>query len=123
MAFFKRKLGDSEVTLMFYDRNKFVDSQIKMTRSYNSDTLLCSVNLYRPPFDADKTYEIVAQDKSGNKLAKGKFTTRGTSQAHIDQQKRYEHTKKEMEKSMRDLQKKAKEQGTGMPERFRRFQQ
>jgi hypothetical protein len=110
MAFFKRKLGDNEVTLMFYDRGKFVDSQIKMTRNYNSDTLLCSVRLNRPPFDAEKTYEVVAQDKNGNKLAKGMFTTRGTTQAAIDQQKRIEYTQKEMEKSMKELEKKAKEQ-------------
>jgi len=112
MAFFKKRLADSEVTLMFYDAKdgKYVDSQIKMTRDYNSDNLLCSVILRRPPFDANKKYKVVAQDKDGNKLATGTFETRGTSQRAIDQQKRYEHTQKEMEKSMKDLERRAKEQ-------------
>ena len=110
MAFFKKKLNDSEVTLMFYHNDKFVDSQIKMTRNFGSDTLLCSVRLYRPTFDAEKTYEVVAQDKDGNKLARGTFTTRGTTQASIDQQKRYDYQMQEMKKSMEDLQKKAKQQ-------------
>ncbi len=112
MVFFKKRLADSEVTLMFYDAKdgKYVDSQIKMTRDYNSDNLLCSVTLRRPPFDANKKYKVVAQDKDGNKLANGTFETRGTSQAAIDNQKRYENTQKEMEKSMQDLERRAKEQ-------------
>ncbi len=113
MAFFKKKLGDNEVTLAFYDLDlgsKYVDSQVKMTKDYNSDTLMCSVRLTRPPFDANKKYEMVAQDKDGSKLARGTFTTKGTSQAAIDQNKRYETMQKEMEKSMAELEKKAKEQ-------------
>ena len=113
MAFFKKKLGDNEVTLAFYDLDlgsKYVDSQVKMTRDFNSDTLMCSVRLTRPPFDANKRYEVVAQDKNGAKLARGKFTTKGTSQAAIDQGKRMETMQKEMEKSMKELEKKAKEQ-------------
>ena len=103
MAFFKKKLGDNEVTLAFYDLDlgsKYVDSQVKMTKDYNSDTLMCSVRLTRPPFDANKKYEMVAQDKDGSKLARGTFTTKGTSQAAIDQNKRYETMQKEMEKSI-----------------------
>jgi hypothetical protein len=112
VAFFSRKLGDNEVTLMFYDAqtDKYVDSQIKMTRDFNSKILLCRVRLSRPPFDANKTYKVVAQDKDGRKLATGQFTTRGTSQQQIDAQKRYEHAQKEMEKSMKDLERRAKEQ-------------
>jgi hypothetical protein len=113
MAFFNKKLGDNEVTLAFYDLDlgsKYVDSQYKMTKDYNSDTLLCSVRLTRPPFDANKKYEMVAQDKDGNKLARGTFYTKGTSQAMIDQQKRYDSMQKEMEKSMKELQEKAKAQ-------------
>ena len=112
VAFFGRPLGDNEVTLMFYDArsDKYVDSQIKMTRDFNSKILLCRVRLSRPPFDADITYKVVAQDKDGRKLATGQFTTRGTSQAAIDSQKRYEATQKEMEESMRDLERKAKAQ-------------
>lgn len=113
MAFFKKNLGDNEVTLAFYDLglgSKYVDSQIKMTKDYNSDTLMCSVRLTRPPFDANKKYEVVAQDKNGSKLARGTFTTKGTAQANIDQQKRMETMQKEMEKSMKDLERKAKEQ-------------
>ena len=114
MAFFKKRLADSEVTLMFYDiergGSKYVDSVIKMTRDYNSDSLLCSVTLHRPPFDANKRYKMVAQDKDGNTLATGTFETRGTSTRVLDSQKRYEHTQKEMEKSMKELERKAKEQ-------------
>lgn len=113
MAFFKKNLGDNEVTLAFYDvelGSKYVDSQIKMTKDYNSDTLMCSVRLTRPPFDANKRYEVVAQDKDGSKLARGNFTTQGTAQANIDQEKRMETMQKEMEKSMKDLERKAKEQ-------------
>ncbi len=113
MAFFNKKLGDNEVTLAFYDLNlgsKYIDSQIKMTKDYNSDTLMCSVRLTRPPFDANKKYEMVAQDKDGSKLARGTFYTKGTSQAAIDQQKRYETMQKEMEKSMKELEAKAKAQ-------------
>ena len=113
MAFFKKKLGDNEVTLAFYDTqlgSKYVDSQVKMTKDYNSDTLMCSVRLTRPPFDANKKYEVVAQDKNGSKLARGTFTTKGTAQAAIDQQKRMDTMQKEMEKSMKELERKAKEQ-------------
>lgn len=113
VAFFSRALGDNEVTLMFYDidaGNKYVDSQIKMTRDFNSKILLCRVRLTRPPFDANRRYKVVAQDKDGRTLAKGFFTTQGTSQRAIDSQKRYEAAQKEMEKSMRDLEKRAKEQ-------------
>lgn len=115
MAFFKKRLADSEVTLMFYDadpgqQSKYVDSQIKMTKDYNSDSLLCSVTLHRPPFDANKRYKIVAQDKDGNTLASGTFETRGTTTQAIDAQKRFENTQKEMEKSMKELERKAKEQ-------------
>jgi hypothetical protein len=113
MAFFKKGLGDNEVTLAFYDLglgSKYVDSQTKMTKDYNSDTLMCSVRLTRPPFDANKKYEVVAQDKNGSKLARGIFTTQGTAQAAIDQQKRYDTMQKEMEASMKELERKAKEQ-------------
>lgn len=113
VAFFSRKLGDNEVTLMFYDidnGSKYVDSQIKMTRDFNSKILLCRVRLTRPPFDANRRYKVVAQDKDGRALAQGSFTTRGTSQQAIDSQKRYEHAQKEMEKSMKDLERRAKEQ-------------
>ena len=112
IAFFGRKLGDNEVTLMFYDAqtDKYVDSQVKMTRDFNSKILLCRVRLTRPPFDANKTYKVVAQDKDGRNLASGTFTTRGTSQQAIDSQKRYEQAQKEMEESMRDLERRAKEQ-------------
>ena len=52
---------------------------------------------------------VVAQSR-GRELAKGEFSTRGTSQASIDQKKRYEHVQKEMEKSMKDLEEKARRQ-------------
>ena len=52
---------------------------------------------------------IVAQSR-GRELAKGEFSTRGTSQAMIDHQKKMENLQKEMEESMKDLEKKAKEQ-------------
>ena len=68
------------------------------------------MRLTRPPFDANKTYKVVAQDKDGRTLASGQFTTRGTSQQAIDSQKRYETAQKEMEESMRDLERRAKEQ-------------
>ncbi len=110
MAFFKKKLNDNEVTLMFYHNDKFVDSQVKMTRNFGSDTLLCSVRLYRPPFDAETTYEVVAQTSDGTRLATGRFTTRGTTQAQLDQEKRTAHEMEEMQKSMEDLKKKAEEQ-------------
>ena len=113
VAFFGRPLGDNEVTLMFYDKdagNKYVDSQIKMTRDFKSKILLCRVSLRRPPFDANRRYKVVAQDKDGRTLATGEFTTMGTSQSAIDSQKRYNAAQKEMEKSMKDLERRAKEQ-------------
>lgn len=117
MAFFRKPLGDYEVELMFYDirdgrsenQRRFVNSYTQYTQDRNTRILAGKTKLIRPHFDADIKYMIIAQSH-GKELAKGEFTTRGTSQAAIDQQKRYEHVQAEMEKSMKDLEKKAKEQ-------------
>ncbi|MCP4679120.1 MAG: hypothetical protein GY854_27240 [Deltaproteobacteria bacterium] len=116
-AFFKRKLGDYEVDMVFYNVNRgssksqrvFVDTFTQMTQDRNTRSLEGKCRLTRPSFDANIDYMIVAQN-AGKELAKGFFRTRGMSQAAIDQQKRFEHEQKEMEKSMKDLEAKAKAQ-------------
>ncbi len=117
MAFFRRPLGDYEVEMVFYDiksgksdsQRRFVDSYTQYTQDRNTRILSGKANLTRPSFDANKSYMIVVQSH-GRDLAKGFFKTKGVTQAALDQQKRVEHTMKEMEKSMADLQKKVKEQ-------------
>ena len=117
MAFLKRKLGDYELEMVFYDikrgrskaQRKFVNSYTQYTQDRNTRSLSGKTELVRPSFDANRRYMIVAQSR-GQELAFGEFTTRGTSQRALDSQKRCEQAQKEMEKSMRDLERRAKEQ-------------
>jgi len=117
MAFFKRPLGDYEVDMVFYDvtdgkseaARKFADSYQQNTMDRNTRILSHKARLTRPSFDAKRSYMIVVQSR-GREVAKGYFSTKGVTQAAIDQQKRMEHEMKKMEESMKDLQKKVKEQ-------------
>ena len=117
MAFFKRPLGDYEVEMVFYDikagkskrARRFVNSYTQYTQDRNTRSLSGKTTLIRPPFDANRKYMVVAQSH-GRELAKGEFTTRGTTQAALDNQKRMEKVQKEMEESIKDLERKAKEQ-------------
>jgi hypothetical protein len=118
MAFFKQPLEDYEVEMVFYDveygtgkdQRRFVTSYSQYTQDRNTRSVSGKTKLIRPEFDAYKRYMIVAQNR-GKELAKSKtFETRGTSQAAIDQEKRYNATMKEMEKSMKDLEQRVKEQ-------------
>lgn len=117
MAFFRRPLGDYEVEMVFYDiengrsksKRRFVDSYPQYTQDRNTRILSGKVKLVRPQFDANRRYMLVAQHR-GRELAQGEFSTKGTSQAAIDQQKRYEKVQADMEKSMKELEQKAKEQ-------------
>ncbi len=117
MAFFRKPLGDYEIEMVFYDvkngrsksQRRFVNSYTQYTQDRNTRSLSGKTKLVRPHFDANKKYMIVAQSH-GRELAKGEFTTRGTSQAMIDQQTRYKYEQKQMEKSMKELERKVKEQ-------------
>jgi hypothetical protein len=117
MSFFKRPLGDYEVQVVFYDvtkgssesKRKFVDSYGQNTMDRNTRSLFHKVRITRPLFDAKKNYQIVMQSR-GRELAKGYFSTKGVTQAALDQQKRMEHEMKKMEESMKELEKLAKEQ-------------
>lgn len=117
MSFFRRPLGDYEVEMVFYDvengssksKRRFADSYTQYTQDRNTRILSGKAHLTRDSFDAHKKYMIVVQHK-GRELAKGFFTTKGVSQAALDQQKRVEAEMKKMEESMKQLQKLAKEQ-------------
>jgi hypothetical protein len=118
MSFFKRPLGDYEVQVVFYDvtagktdaKRKFVDSYGQNTMDRNTRSLFHRVQITRPAFDAKRNYMIVMQGGGGRELAKGFFSTKGVTQAALDEQKRIEYEMKKMEESMKDLQKKVKEQ-------------
>jgi len=117
MAFFRRSLGDWEVEMVFYDvgagssasGRRFVDSYTQYTQDRNTRSLSGKCHLIRPSFDAGKDYMVVVQHK-GDELAKGFFSTKGTSQAQIDDQLRAVAEVKKMEQSMKDLEQKVKEQ-------------
>lgn len=117
MAFLKRPLGDYEVEMVFYDTQdgrekysrRFVNSFVQYTQDRNTLSLSGKTRLIRPDFDAGKSYLLIAQSK-GKELAQGEFSTRGTSQAQIDAQKRYDAVQKKMEADMKELERKAKEQ-------------
>jgi hypothetical protein len=117
MAFFRRSLGDWEVEMVFYDvgsgssegSRRFVDSYTQYTQDRNTRSLSGKCHLIRPSFDAGKDYMIVVQHKT-EELAKGFFSTKGISQAQIDDQLRADAEAKKMEESMKDLEQKAKEQ-------------
>lgn len=117
MSFFKKPLGDYEVEMVFFDiergrntnQRRFVDSFTQYTQDRNTRSLSGKARLIRPQFDANIRYMVIAQSH-GKDMAVGEFSTKGTSQAYIDQQKRYEAAEKEMEKSMLDLERRAKEQ-------------
>jgi predicted ribosome quality control (RQC) complex YloA/Tae2 family protein len=117
LSFFKRPLGDYEVQVVFYDvtngssesKRKFVDAYGQNTMDRNTRSLFHKVRITRPLFDAKKKYEIHMQ-KGGSTLARGSFSTKGVTQAALDQQKRLEHEMKKMEESMKQLEKLAKEQ-------------
>ena len=117
MAFFRRPLGDYEAQVAFYDvtdgrsdaQRRFVDGYAQQTMDRNTRILSHKARLTRPHFDAGRDYVVQVQSR-GNVLARGSFSTRGTSQAAIDQQLRYEAEMKKMEESMKELEKKAKEQ-------------
>jgi hypothetical protein len=113
----KRKLGDYEVEMVFYDidrgksksQRKFVDSFTQMTQDRNTRTLEGKVRLTRPQFDANIDYMVVAQAGAAE-LATGYFHTKGMSQEALDEQQRIAHEQAEMEKSMKELEAKAKQQ-------------
>ncbi len=117
MAFFKRPLGDYEVEMVFYNiedgksknQRQFVDSFTQYTQDRNTRSLSCKTKLIRPQFDANIRYMVIASSH-GKELAKGEFTTKGTSQAAIDQDKRVTAMQAEMEEKMKELEKAAKEQ-------------
>ena len=117
MAFFRRALGDWEVEMVFYDvkngsspsSRRFVDSYTQYTQDRNTRILSGKCQLTRPSFDAGKEYMVVVQHK-GDELAKGFFSTKGISQAQIDDQLRAEAEMKKMEQSMKDLEQKVKDQ-------------
>ncbi len=117
MAFFKKPLGDYEVEMVFYDvthgKSKsarvFKDSFTQYTQDRESRSLLGKAVLTRPSFDANRKY-IVEVQRHGKTVAQGSFSTKGISQAQLDEQKRMENEMKKMKKSMEDLKKKAAEQ-------------
>lgn len=117
MSFFKRPLGDYEVTVVFYDvtagksesKRRFVDTYGQNTMDRNTRSLFHKVRITRPAFDAKRNYQITMQSH-GKELARGFFSTKGVTQAALDQQKRVEHEMKKMEESMKQLEKLAKEQ-------------
>lgn len=117
MSFFKRPLGDYEVTVVFYDvtdgksesKRRFVDTYGQNTMDRNTRSLFHKVRITRPAFDAKRNYQITMQSH-GKDLATGFFSTKGVTQAALDYQKRVDYEMKKMEESMKDLEKKAKEQ-------------
>ena len=117
MSFFRKPLGDYEVEMVFYDvengkskdKRKFVDSFTQYTQDRNTRILSGKARLTMPSFDANKSYMIIVQKRS-KEVAKGYFSTKGISQAEIDQQKRLDYEMKQMEKSMKELQEKARKQ-------------
>ncbi|HUT78861.1 MAG TPA: hypothetical protein VM285_14285 [Polyangia bacterium] len=115
MAFFKRPLGDYECEVAFYDvtdgksSRRFVDGYAQQTMDRNTRILAHKARLTRPQFDANRSYIVVVQHR-GKELAKGSFSTQGTTQASIDQQQHLEHEMKKMEASLKEMERKAKEQ-------------
>jgi hypothetical protein len=117
MAFFKKPLGDYEVQIAFFDITKgaslnvrkYVTSYVQYTQDRNTRILFGKSILIRPDFDADRRYLVVARSRD-QELARGDFKTRGISQKALDSQKRFEAEQKAMEKSMQDLERRAKEQ-------------
>ncbi len=115
MAFFRRPLGDYECQVAFYDvtdgkaSKRFVDGYAQQTMDRNTRILAHKARLTRPQFDANRSYVVIVQHL-GRELAKGSFSTKGTTQASIDDQKRLEHEMKKMEESMKEMERKAKEQ-------------
>lgn len=115
MAFFKRPLGDYECEVAFYDvtdgksSRRFVDGYAQQTMDRNTRILAHKARLTRPQFDANRSYIVVVQHR-GSELAKGSFSTSGTTQNDIDNQKRLEHEMKKMEESLKEMERKAKEQ-------------
>jgi RPA family protein len=117
MAFFRRPLGDYEVQVAFYDitdgksrgAREFADGYSQQTMDRNTRIFAHKARLRRPHFDAKRRYMMEVKNRDRT-LAKGYFQTLGVSQAAIDQQKRFEHEMKKMEKEMEELKKKAKEQ-------------
>jgi predicted ribosome quality control (RQC) complex YloA/Tae2 family protein len=117
MAFFKKPLGDYEVEMVFYDvkngkskdKRKFVNSFTQYTQDRNTRSLLGRAILIRPSFDANRDYMVVVQRHS-EEVATGFFSTKGVSQAQLDEQKRQDAEMKKMEESMKELERKAKEQ-------------
>jgi hypothetical protein len=115
MAFFKRPLGDYECEVAFYDvtdgknSKRFVDGYAQQTMDRNTRILAHKARLTRPQFDANRSYIVVVQHR-GRELAQGAFSTQGTTQAAIDQQKHLEHEMKKMEASLKEMERKAKEQ-------------
>lgn len=115
MAFFRRPLGDYECEIAFYDvtdgkgARRFVDGYAQQTMDRNTRILAHKARLTRPQFDANRNYQIVVQHR-GRELARGSFSTSGTTQQAIDNQKRLEHEMKKMEAMVEEMERKAKEQ-------------
>jgi len=117
MTFLRKPLGDYEISMTFFDvtngkgkdQRRFVNSYPQYTQDRNTRALSGKTVLPRPDFDANVRYLVIAE-AHGQELARGEFTTRGTSQATLDQQKRLENEQRAMEESMRELERKAKEQ-------------
>jgi hypothetical protein len=117
MAFFRKSLGDYEVEMVFYDvtggKSKsariFKDSFTQYTQDRESRSLLGRAVLTRPRFDANRKY-IVEVQSHGKTVATGSFSTKGISQAQLDEQKRIDNEMKQMQKSMEELKRKAAEQ-------------
>jgi hypothetical protein len=116
-AFFKKPLGDYEVTLVFYDvengrgegQRKFVNSYTQYTQDRNARSLSGTTELIRPDFDANRTYLIIATN-AGKEVANGEFQTKGTTQASMDQQALIEKQQAELQQQMKEIEQKAKEQ-------------
>ena len=117
MAFFRKPLGDYECEMVFYDigagsgagMREFRGSVTQYTQDRNSKSLLGRATLTRPTFDANRKYFVEVQSH-GKTMATGTFATQGTSQNQLDQEKRMEAKRKEMEKEMEAMKRREEEQ-------------
>ena len=117
MAFFRKPIGDYEVEMVFYDigsgssksMREFRGSVTQYTQDRNSKSLLGRATLTRPTFDANRKYFVEVQSH-GKTVATGQFATKGISQDQLDQEKRIEAKRKEMEKEMEAMKRREEEQ-------------
>ena len=117
LTLLKRPLNDFDLKMLVYDvsrgtskaKRRLLKSIYHHTLNSDSKSISGKVKLKRPEFDANRTYQLIAESR-GKELAKVLFSTKGVSTVQMKQTKHLQDVKKELAESNAKLKQRLKEE-------------